>query len=182
MSEEKTFSHIPGESQLKEIGIYQYGFISTTDILFQEEVRRICQSNGCGQYGKYWACPPAVGTVSECKARCLAFENGMVFTGKYDLEDSFDVEGMQEGHKEFEQVSARLRGLLGSSFPYLLLSNEGCIHCETCTYPDAPCRMPGTLTPAVEGFGINVQRLSKTAKVRYINGPNTVTYFGLLLF
>ena len=42
--------------------------------------------------------------------------------------------------------------------------------------------MPGTLTPAVEGFGINVQRLSKTAKVRYINGPNTVTYFGLLLF
>ena len=46
MSEEKTFSHIPGESQLKEIGIYQYGFISTTDILFQEEVRRICQSNG----------------------------------------------------------------------------------------------------------------------------------------
>ena len=169
MSEEKTFSHIPGESQLKEIGIYQYGFIATTDILFQEEVRRICQSNGCGQYGKSWACPPAVGTVSECKARCLAFENGMVFTGKYDLEDSFDVEGMQEGHKEFEQVSARLRGLLGSSFPYLLLSN-------------APCRMPGTLTPAVEGFGINVQRLSKTAKVRYINGPNTVTYFGLLLF
>ena len=64
----------------------------------------------------------------------------------------------------------------------LLLSNEGCIHCETCTYPDAPCRMPGTLTPAVEGFGINVQRLSKTAKVRYINGSNTVTYFGLLLF
>lgn len=37
MSEEKTFSHIPGESQLKEIGIYQYGFIATTDILFQEE-------------------------------------------------------------------------------------------------------------------------------------------------
>ena len=99
MSEEKTFPCIPDESQLKEIGIYEYGFISTADILFQDEVRRICQSNGCGQYGKSWACPPAVGTVSECKARCLAFENGMVFTGKYDLEDSFDVEGMQEGHK-----------------------------------------------------------------------------------
>lgn len=58
MSNEKTFPQLPDDSQLKEIGVYQYGFISTSDILFQDEVRRICESNGCGKYGKSWACPP----------------------------------------------------------------------------------------------------------------------------
>ena len=49
-------------------------------------------------YGKSWACPPAVGPVEECRARCLAHKTAMVFSAVYPLEDSFDYEGMMLGH------------------------------------------------------------------------------------
>lgn len=65
---------------------------------------------------------------------------------------------------------------------YLLLSNEGCIRCSDCTYPHYPCRFAEKLFPSVEGFGIRIDALAKSANIKYINGENTVTYFGLLLF
>lgn len=57
------------ENDLKEIGIHEYGVISTTDIPFEQEIRKICEDNTCRLYGKTWACPPAVGTVVECRER-----------------------------------------------------------------------------------------------------------------
>lgn len=65
---------------------------------------------------------------------------------------------------------------------FLILSNEGCGRCERCTYPTAECRKPERLFPSLEGFGIHVAKLAESAKVKYINGENTVTYFGMLLF
>ena len=65
---------------------------------------------------------------------------------------------------------------------FLLLSNEGCVRCSKCTYPDNPCRYPDKLFPSVEGYGIMVNILAESANMKYINGENTVTYFGLLLF
>ena len=64
----------------------------------------------------------------------------------------------------------------------LLLSNEGCGRCARCTYPDAPCRFPELLHHSLEGYGWIVKELADAAGIRYHNGPNTVTYFGALLF
>ena len=118
-------------SLLQKIGIYQYGFIQTTQITFLNEVRGFCEGNVCRHYGTTWACPPAVGTVDECRKRSLSYSRALVFNAKYNLEDSFDYEGMMIGHREFKKV----------------------------------CNM-----------------LAKSANINYINGENTVTYFGLLLF
>ena len=82
------------ENELKEIGIHDYGMILTTDIPFEQEIQRICEDNSCRLYGKTWACPPAVGTVDECRARCLQYKTALVFNAVYPLEDSFDYEGM----------------------------------------------------------------------------------------
>ena len=42
--------------------------------------------------------------------------------------------------------------------------------------------MPELLFPSVEGFGIHVGQLAQKAGLTYINGENTVTYFGVLLY
>ena len=34
----------------------------------------------------------------------------------------------------------------------------------------------------LEAYGINVSRMAQTAGMKYINGTNTVTYFGAVLF
>ena len=79
--------------------------------------------------------------------------------------------------------SKRLYFLAKERLPaFLLLSNEGCSRCQTCTYPESPCRYPEMLFPSLEGYGIYVSELAARASLSYNNGPNTVTYFGMLLY
>ena len=45
-----------------------------------------------------------------------------------------------------------------------------------------PCRHPDLAMSSLETYGINVSELAKAAGMKYINGQNTVTYFGAALF
>ena len=171
------------ERDLKEIGISQYGVISPAKIVFDDEIRTMCEKNICRLYGKTWACPPAVGTVSQCRERCLQYKNALVFNSIYPLEDSFDYDGMRRWHAQFKKLCDRLYEIVRlRCTSFLLLSNEGCSRCQVCTYPTAACRMPDKLFPSLEGFGIQVAKLAASAGIHYINGTNTVTYFGMLLY
>ena len=100
---------IPGlrDRDLKKTGISRYGFISTAEILFSDAVRKICENDTCRLYGRTWACPPAVGTVEQCRQRCLRYEKAMVFDAVYPLTDPFDYEGMTEGHRAFKKLCDR---------------------------------------------------------------------------
>jgi len=170
------------EQALHAAGMFQHGIVDTAEIHFSQEVRAMCEANTCQQYGKTWACPPAIGTVEACKKKILQYEKMLVFTGKYDIEDSFDFEGMMAAHRQFSnacrKVSAAIRPHLNQ---YLFFSNEGCDLCKECTYPSAPCRFPDRMHGSLEGNGIFVNDLAKSANVNYHNGANTVTYFGALV-
>ena len=168
--------------KIKAAGLFQYGIIDTADINFSQEVRKMCEVNTCQKYGKTWACPPAVGTVEECKKRIQQYEKMVVFTGKYDLEDSFDFEGMMAGAKNFSH-SCRIFDEAVKPYltDYLMFSNEGCDLCKNCTYPNEPCRFPDRVHGSLEGNGIFVSEIAQMANVNYNNGANTVTYFGALV-
>lgn len=184
MEREKGITVEKLERLAAQAGFARFQVIPSHRVSFSQEVRRLCEQNACGQYGKSWACPPGVGTVEECKARCLAFTHVLVFSNFYPLEDSFDYEGMQRGHREFAKACREFSRLLprGMREHSVLLSNEGCAHCAQCTYPDAPCRFPQELSPSVESYGIWVNLLAKEAGIPYHNGKDTVTYFGGIFF
>ena len=163
--------------------IWELKEISSEIIPFSESVVEACRANRCGMYGKTWTCPPGVGELSELEKKIKSYPRAFVFSCKYDLEDSFDFEGMTEGNKKAKKVlSGILSSLKADGIPYLALGCEGCRLCETCTYPDAPCRHPDLATPSVEACGINVVELSRNIGIKYNNGPNTVTYFCIVLF
>lgn len=168
---------------ISKSGVFQYGIVSPADVNFSEEVRKMCEVNTCRKYATTWACPPGIGTIDECRKRCQAFDKMLVFTAKYNLEDSFDYEGMMSGMNNFKQVSRNLEMAIKPYLNnYLILSSEGCDICEQCTYPDYPCRFPDKIYGSIEGYGIFVSELAKIAGINYINGKDTVTYFGALLF
>jgi predicted metal-binding protein len=172
---------------LKEIadrvGVCQFGIVNPQDVEFVQEVREYCEDNRCQQYGKTWACPPAIGTVDECRERAWKYDKMLVFSGKFDLEDSFDFEGMMAGMQNFKTIAHALEDELKPFYgDHLMLSNEGCGNCEICTYPDQPCRFPDRVHGSIEGYGIFVGKLAKMAGIRYTNGENTVTYFGAFLY
>ena len=171
-------------SQEKEnLNIHEFAFVTSDQVVFSEDVRRLCERNACGMYGKSWACPPAVGNVEDCRTRCSEFQHALVFTSLSTVESKYDIDGWREAGKEHEAITEKVARLFRSRFERTLtLSTEGCMICKACTYPKEQCRFPERMFPATEGFGIYVIQLAKTCGIKYYNGPNTVTFFSVMFF
>ena len=162
--------------------IHESAWISPKDIPFSAEVRELCRANRCGRYGKSWSCPPGVGEWTDLRDRYQSFDEAFLFTTCHELEDSFDYEGMLAAgdlHKKLDDLIAD--ALYGFNGKCVHLSAGACNICEKCTYPDAQCRFPDKARQSLEASGIDVVSLARVCGVRYINGPETVTYFSLIL-
>ena len=165
------------------LGIHQYAFLTTDKITFSPDVRKLCEVNACGLYGKTWACPPGVGPLEDCIARIQKYKHIFVFTTMHQLEDSFDYEGMMSGRDKHNDLCPAIAKLFSEKYDdILVLAGEGCSKCAVCTYPDEPCRFPESLHPSIESYGVMVNKLAAAGKINYINGPNTVTYFGCIIY
>ena len=164
-------------------GFQDTGVGVTRALRLHEEVRAICQENRCRGYDRSWACPPVAGTLEECEARVRSFGKLLLFSKAYLLEDSMDFSGVGNAMRDFKSCARELgRSLNPLLERFLILSNEGCGRCRDCTWPEAPCRFPEELQPSIEGFGFIVSELAKQAGIPYLNGKNTVTFFGAVLY
>ena len=170
----------------KELGAAAAGAIKTSDMQFSEEFRTLCEQNSCGKYGTNWMCPPAVETFEEVKAKVLKYRGGVVFQTVYNLEDSFDFEGMVKAGEIHEKIFRSILEYIQSdiSCANVLALNVGdCKVCKECTYPDGEeCRFPDKAVASVEAYCIDVNALVTSCDIPYINGPNTVSFVGLFLF
>jgi len=158
---------------------FEYAVISTGDINFSPELLKVCESNVCGNFNKSWTCPPAIQGIEVQKEKIMTFSRAFVFTTKFDLEDSFDYEGMMEAKEKHGRLTTEIHERFGKTNP--VYGAGACKICKTCAYPE-PCRFPDKTYLAVEAVGINVTELSRIGGIRYNNGPNTVTYFSIILF
>lgn len=165
-------------------GFSRAAFLDAPPIKVEQQVRDLCAANTCRMYGTNWGCPPGNGSLAECGERIAQYARGMLVQTIVPLEDSYDFEGMEEGGARHKENFAALRAELmaGGMTDILALSAGGCRKCAKCTYPEEPCRFPEDLISSVEGYGMLVPQLCKLADVPYINGANTVTYVGLVLF
>lgn len=168
---------------LAELPFRQIGEIDKEKLIFSQEVRRFCECNSCGDYGKNWMCPPGVGEVGEWQEKILGYRHAVLFNYVGEIEDSFDFESMMEIGTEFGRMVRQIKTIMTENqADFLLLGAGGCHLCKTCTYPDAPCRRPEDTIPSMEGCGLFVAKIAEPCGFKYINGENTVTYFGLLMF
>lgn len=173
------------EKIVRASGVKTYAFAKQSDIVYDYSFRDICKSNACGQYGRCWMCPPDVGSIEDLMAKARKYENAIIYQTVTDLEDSLDVEGMEEGKKVFSGcsvfISKELKKL--GLKDYFQLGVGGCGICERCAKHDnEPCRHPDFAIPSLEACGIFVSETAKNVELKYINGQNTVTYFGMILF
>jgi predicted metal-binding protein len=171
------------EQQLSQLPLYTYFYIDPNTLEFSQRIRYICQHE-CPMYGKTWACPPAVGEVEDCKAKCLSYQNCLVIGTIVEVADSADIPGTLETRADHEKVTNQVRDLMREQGvqPYIL-STEACAVCERCAYLDGlPCRMPGKMHPCVESHGINVIPTLEQNGLDFIYGTNIVTWYSLLFF
>ena len=173
-------------SKLLEEGAFKACAVTQDRLVFSKEFRTICERNQCGVYGRCWACPPDCGEIDALMAKAASFENGILYQTVGELEDSFDIEGMQATKEKHAGISRSLSRLLREKYPgasYMHLGVGGCGLCERCAKRDnEPCRHPQDMLIPLEACGIDVYNTTKDTDLKYINGQNTVTYFGLLLY
>ena len=167
------------------LGAYKASVIPTAAIELDASFRRMCEANACGVYGKCWMCPPDVGGIDELMASVASYDYALVYQTVSALEDSYDFEGMQEAKKQHYKLSAALRTVFDQQgiHTVLHLGCGGCGVCDVCAKRSGePCRFPHLALPSLEAYGVNVSKLAATASMKYINGQDTVTYFGAVLF
>lgn len=168
-----------------EKGAYRANIIKADLIITDRIFRDMCASNACGMYGKCYMCPPDIGDIDTLMAEVKKYDCALVYQTVSALEDSYDYEGMIEAKKSAAMLATKLRKTFGElcRADSLHLGAGGCGICSVCAKRTGePCRFPDLALPSLEGYGINVSALAKTADMKYINGQDTVTYFGAILF
>ena len=117
-------------------------------------------------------------------AAFAGYQTALVYQIVDTLEDSYDFEGMMAAGERMNRLTAAVRrkfeelGLKNCLF----LGAGGCRICPKCAkQEDKPCRYPDLAMSSLEAYGINVSVLAPQVGMKYINGVNTVTYFGAVL-
>lgn len=167
-------------------GAVNSAIVNTSNIRFYEELRNMCAQNVCGKYNTNWMCPPAVGSFSELTGKVMEYEKGLLFQTIYQLEDSFDFEGMMLAKSIHEQVFRKIYDKMKSEYKmseFLPLNAGACEICTQCSYlAGEKCRFPDKAVKSVEACGIDVTALVSSCGIPYNNGKDTVSYVGMILF
>lgn len=169
-------------AQLAALPLLQYEFFSTKELTFSQRVRYVCEQE-CPMYGKSWACPPAVGSVEACRARCLQYPDGLMLATVQEVSSITDMAATLKTRAPHEALTRQAAEIIRrEGCEVYVLSTEACAHCEHCTYPDAPCRFPSRMYPCVESHGIVVTALAEKYGIDFLAGETLVTWFSLILY
>ena len=171
------------EDGLAQLPLYVYTYIDPASLEYSERIRWICQ-NECPMYKKTWACPPAVGSVEECKQRCLGYNSCLMIGTITETDNIADMEATLATRPAHEEITGKVRQLLREQGiePYIL-STEACAVCQRCAYLDGqPCRKPDRMHPCVESHGINLIPTLEENGLPFQYGENVVTWYSLLFF
>ena len=171
------------EAQLAQLPLFSYHFFDPAELEFTQRIRWICE-NECPMYQKSWACPPAVGAVEACKAKCQAFSQCLMIVTMTEVADIADIQETLATRPEHEALTGQVRDiLLQNGIDPFILSTEACAVCERCAWLDGqPCRMPERMHPCVESHGINIIPMFDKLGIPFISGANLVTWVSLLFF
>ena len=171
------------EAKLAELPLYGYFFIDPKSLEFSDRIRWICEHE-CPMCDRTWACPPGVGSVQQCKEKCLRYENCLMVATIVEVYDIADIDESLATRPEHEAITNEVRDLMREQGvdPYVL-STEACAICERCAYLDGqPCRHPDRMHPCVESHGINVVPVLEENGLDFQFGANVVTWISLLFY
>ena len=180
---ENLFSHLI-QTTLEQ-GASRANVVDASAVVLDASFRDLCAANACGKYGTCWMCPPDVGDIHRLMEQLRRYRYALVYQTVGRLEDSFDIEGMEAAARAHNRLTTALTQIYRRQplAAQLHLGAGGCHVCPVCAKQEQkPCRCPDEAIPSLEAYGVQVSQLAELAGMPYINGKNTVTYFGALFF
>ena len=142
-----------------ELGATKATVINASDIVLSASFFDICKSNSCGMYDKCWMCPPCTGDINELMEKVKSYTHALWYQTIYEIEDSFDIEGMGEGKDNHCKTSRIIGKAVMPELPEgsIHLICGGCGYCEVCAKRDnKPCPFPEEALPSLRAPILNI--------------------------
>ena len=167
------------EQGLRQLPLMDYWDIDPEQLEFSRRVRRICED--CPRYGRSWSCPPAVGTVEQCRERCLSYGRCLLICTAWEPEPGG---GWQEGQRLHEEVTRQVGALFREQGvePYVL-SSQSCDLCRPCLCTvGRPCPHPAQMPRCLEGHGINLMACLAQLGVESTPADPVIRWYSMLFY
>jgi predicted metal-binding protein len=162
---------------IKASGFADIAHFDPSKLVARPEVREMCAANKCNAFDKSWSCPPACGSLESYQEMFTHYRTGYLFQTVTTMEDPFDYASIERGSAKHKQRFNELAKRVSLSKKDILLLGAGaCTLCESCTYPDAPCRYPERAFPSMEATGLVVYDVCALTDMPCYHGPNTIAF------
>lgn len=148
-----------------------------------ETLRDACKANDCGFYGRYWTCPPGVGSIEKVKNKILSYHHGLVLQMLTEaISLTFQPELFSEVSTTFNDMTKLVKAKIEEEVgvDVFMLGMSACRLCEECAYPKAACCCLKEMVPCISGHCVNVYRLWDSTGYRRANLDETDFYSVLL--
>ena len=156
--------------------------LDVRDIPFDEKFRSACEENICGCYNRNWACPPHAGNIHSLIAHARGYDRALIYITVHSVSGSCEEQEFEDVLRAHDEIARRLQDGCPPE-DMLHLSVGACTLCERCKAEEnEPCLYPEHILPSVSAYGVHVSAMSEKCGLRYSNGENTITLFGMVLF
>jgi len=163
-------------------GFTHYAPLDISTLDFMQEIRDMCNADQCRNYNTSWSCPPACPSLDEMRERIKNYNSGILVQTVGELEDSMDWEGIMETGGQHKINFGKMREALRKEQTNSLAMGAGrCELCETCTYPDNPCRFPDKIEVSMEASGLFVSKVCTANNLAYNYGPEKMAFTSCFL-
>lgn len=158
--------------------------IDTKDMSFDASLRRYCEENVCGNYGKNYGCPPDCGTAGEMEARVRRYEKALVLQSIHTVTDFNDDVQIRRTKGLYNKLSKEFIAVLESGgYKGCTMLAGPCTGCKTCLKVSGqPCRQPENITSCLSAYCVEAAKLAGHCGIPYWCGEQKAAYFSVWLY
>jgi predicted metal-binding protein len=156
------------------------------DVLVPEErIRKYCEENKCGSYGRNYTCPPNAGSLDEIRERLKNFSRGYLFQYSREMDLKNDRKKLIKSKDDFHKMILKLEDFIkkeGIENVWGLIGGN-CGLCRNCAIQkDKPCRHPDKARMSLEAIGIDVVGLLDKLGLDSNFHSDRITWTGCILY
>lgn len=162
-----------------EAGFLKCVWMDVQDLVFDHSLRKYCEMNTCGNYGKNYACPPDCGTPQDMEIRARKYRRALVMQTITKLQDIMDPAEVKAVRGRHNGLSMQLEHLFREEGVRGTWAMAGpCPVCKKCAgWENAPCRNPDRIYSCVSAYCINASDMAERCGMEYWCKDNRVAFF-----
>lgn len=175
------------EEKMKEMAL-ENGFtyaewMDVKDLQFDGSLRKYCEENLCGNYGRNYACPPDCGTTKQMEEKVRKYKRALVLETVQQIEDLMDAAEIKKTRARHNKMSWELiKKVQTNEKKGMAIMAGPCAVCANCSkIAGEPCRFPDQVASCLSAYCIIAEKMAEYCGLPYWCGANKVAFFSIYL-